>query len=77
MTKRFQPASAPRLSQEEAMRQSRVTQLALKRFVDPPSVMAFLNGADEALGGTPLQVAVASPEGLLAVEQRLMMTLGR
>lgn len=71
MIRRFKPVNAPRLSKEEAMRQSRVTQLVLAKLVEPTAVIAFLNAPDEALGGSPLQVAVGSPEGLLAVEQRL------
>lgn len=69
MNRRFKTADAPRLTQEEALRQSRVTNLALTEFVQPNLAIAFLNQPDDALGGSPLQVAVRSSEGLLAVEQ--------
>ena len=34
-------------------------------------MVAFLNTHDEALGGRPLDLAVASAEGLVAVEQAM------
>lgn len=71
MNRRFQAANSPRLSREEAMRQSRVTNLALAKLIEPAAVIAFLNEPDDALGGSPLQVAVGSSEGLLAVERRI------
>lgn len=71
MTRRFHSASAPRLSREEALRQSRITNLALAKFVVPAEVIAFLNEPDDVLGGSPLQIAVGSSEGLLAVKQRI------
>ena len=71
MNRRFRTPDGPRLTQEEALRQSRVTSLALTEFVQPALAIAFLNEPDDALGGSPLQVAVRSAEGLLAVERSI------
>ena len=63
--------NAPRLTGDEAARQGRATNLALAAFPDVAATMAFLNTADEALGGRPIDLAVASPEGLIKVEQAI------
>lgn len=62
---------APRLSAEEAARQGRATQLAFATFGNSEGAIAFLNTQDDALGGRPLDLAIASPEGLAAVEGAL------
>ena len=61
----------PRLSREEAERQGRVSKLAFETLREPAVVVAFLNGHDDDLGGRPIDLAVASPEGLLSVERVL------
>ncbi len=66
--KRF---SGPRLSAEAAERQGRVTQLAWKLLGGREGAMAFLNAHDEALGGRPLDLAVASEEACSAVERAI------
>jgi uncharacterized protein (DUF2384 family) len=66
--KRF---DGPRLSPEAAERQGRVTRLAFEALRDSPAVVAFLNTEDPALGGRPIDLAVASPEGLAAVERAI------
>ena len=66
--KRF---AAPRLSPEEAARQGRASQLAFATLRQPAAVIAFLNTHDEALGGRPLDLAIASADGLSAVERAL------
>lgn len=58
----------PRLSREEAERQGRASTLAFMALKDSGKAVAFLNGHDDALGGRPIDLAVASPEGLRAVE---------
>jgi uncharacterized protein (DUF2384 family) len=64
-------STQPRLSAEEAARQGRVSSLAFAALRQPQAVIAFLNTHDEALGGRPIDLAIASPEGLLSVERAL------
>jgi uncharacterized protein (DUF2384 family) len=60
-----------RLSPDAAARQGRAAKLAWDRFGDSAAAVAFLNTHDDALGGRPIDLAVASPAGLVAVEQAL------
>jgi uncharacterized protein (DUF2384 family) len=60
-----------RLSPEAAQRQGQAAKLAWTRFGDSAAAVAFLNTHHDALGGRPIDLAVASPEGLAAVEQLL------
>ena len=60
-----------RLSPEGAARQGRVTTLAWQKLGGLAGAAEFLNNHDEALGGRPLDLAVASAEGLAAVEQAI------
>jgi hypothetical protein len=53
-----------------AERQGRITLLAFKRLGSDRAI-AFLNGHDEALGGRPLDLAIASEDGLDAVESAI------
>jgi hypothetical protein len=64
--RRFTP-NAPRLSQEQAARQGTVAARAWSAFQDRDRVVAFLNTEDASLGGRPLDLAIASDEGLAAV----------
>jgi uncharacterized protein (DUF2384 family) len=64
-------STQPRLSPEEAARQGRVSSLAFAALRQPQAVIAYLNTHDEALGGRPIDLAIASPEGLLSVERAL------
>jgi uncharacterized protein (DUF2384 family) len=66
--KRF---NAPRLSKEEADRQGRISRRAIEVLGKTDAVIKFLNGHDEALGGRPIDLAIAGEDGLLAVEQAL------
>ncbi|PTQ12034.1 hypothetical protein CLG96_05505 [Sphingomonas oleivorans] len=66
--KRF---DGPRLTREEAERQGRATRLAYEALGRPEAAMAFLNGHDAALAGRPIDLAVASAAGLLAVERAI------
>ncbi|WP_116091601.1 antitoxin Xre/MbcA/ParS toxin-binding domain-containing protein [Sphingomonas crusticola] len=61
----------PRLAPEQAARQGRASRLAFDALREPAAVMAFLNSHDDALGGRPLDLAIASPEGLASVERAL------
>ncbi|MDO6415580.1 hypothetical protein Q4F19_14415 [Sphingomonas sp. BIUV-7] len=59
------------LTSEEATRQGRVSRLAFEAMKEPGAAVAFLNAEDSALGGRPIDLAVASAEGLLSVEQAI------
>lgn len=61
----------PRLSPEEAARQGRISQAAIAHL-GAQAAIAFLNGHDDALGGRPIDLAIASVEGLAAAEQSLL-----
>ena len=63
----------PRLSSEEAARQGRVARLAWEKMPEPGAAVAFLNAHYDALGGRPIDLAVASDAGLAAVEMVLGM----
>ncbi|WP_139810157.1 hypothetical protein [Sphingomonas azotifigens] len=60
----------PRPSPDSLERQSRVALLAWN-LLGGDAAIAFLNSHDEALGGRPLDLAVASPVGCEAVEQAI------
>jgi hypothetical protein len=61
----------PRLTPDEAERQGRATRCAWEAFAEPGAAIAFLNGFDETLGGRPIDLAIASADGLAAVEQAI------
>ena len=50
------------------MRQGRVVNAARIAFDDVDAVRAFLNSHHDGLSGRPLDLAIASDEGLVAVE---------
>ncbi|MEI9926652.1 MAG: antitoxin Xre/MbcA/ParS toxin-binding domain-containing protein [Sphingomonas sp.] len=60
-----------RLSPDAAARQGRAATLAWETFGNRERMIEFLNTHDAALGGRPIDLAVASAEGLHAVEQLL------
>lgn len=62
--------TAVRLAPESAERQSRVALLAWNTL-GGEQAMAFLNAHDDALGGRPLDLAVASADGCEAVERAI------
>jgi hypothetical protein len=62
---------SPRLAPDAAARQGRASRIAFETLRQPEAVIAFLNTHDEGLGGRPLDLAVASVEGLQKVEQAL------
>lgn len=66
--KRF---TAVRLSPEEAARQGRISQGAWLALGGRDAAIAFLNTHHDALGGRPIDLAVASDEGLDAAEREL------
>ena len=70
--KRFRrPFNAPRLDPQAAERQGKVANLAFDKFKDFAKVKEFLNAHEDTLGGRPIDLAVASPEGLAAVQEFL------
>ncbi|UZK64693.1 antitoxin Xre/MbcA/ParS toxin-binding domain-containing protein [Sphingomonas sp. M1-B02] len=60
-----------KLTKEEAERQGKAATLAWKAFPEPGAAVAFMNEHDDALGGRPIDLVVASEEGLRAVEQAI------
>lgn len=67
----FQPRrTMKKMEPAAAERQGRITLLAWKRLGSERAI-AFLNAHDDALGGRPLDLAVASEEGLGAVERAI------
>lgn len=70
MRRPFKKHDGVRLSKEEAERQGRAARLAWEKFSGPGAI-AFLNGFDTQLGGRPIDLAIASAQGLLDVEQAI------
>ena len=64
-------AATPRLTPEQAARQGRVSTLAFEALRNSQAVIAFLNTNDDALGGRPIDLAVASQDGLTRVERKI------
>jgi uncharacterized protein (DUF2384 family) len=62
----------PRLTPAEAERQGRVTKLALDTFGQSTDAVAFLNSHHDQLGGRPLDLAIASEEGILTVRDAIL-----
>jgi hypothetical protein len=68
MSPRFRRAAEPRLSRAEQVRQGRVVNAAHAAMPTVEAVRAFLNTHHDGLCGRPLDLAVASDAGLIAVE---------
>jgi hypothetical protein len=62
------PFSAVRLDPAAAARQGKLASVAYDKFKDFAKVKEFMNAENDTLGGRPIDLAVASPEGLAAVE---------
>ena len=60
--------AGPILSREEAVRQGQAVRSAAAALVDMDSARSFLNSHHAGPGGRPLDLAVASAAGLVAVE---------
>ena len=58
----------PVLSRDESVRQGRAVRSAQAALGSVEAVRAFLNSHDETLSGRPIDLAVASEAGLIAVE---------
>lgn len=73
MTMRFKPARAtPRLSPAQQERQGRVVKAAQAALPGTDAVRAFLNTHHDLLRARPLDLAIASDVGLIAVERALL-----
>lgn len=59
------------LSPEEGIRQGRAARAAQAALGSVDEVRAFLNNRHEGLGGRPLDLAIASDAGLMAVEAEI------
>lgn len=70
MMKRFRKSDAPKLTSEEASRQGKVARLAYEKM-PAGAAITFLNSHQAALGGRPIDLAVESAVGLLAVERAI------
>jgi hypothetical protein len=66
---RFKPA----MPREAAARQAQIAGQAWSVFKDRDAVMAFLNTHRDDLGGRPLDIAIASDDGLRSVAAVLAM----
>jgi hypothetical protein len=64
----------PKLSAQEVARQGLVVRMAINSLSAPGAATAFLNTLHPELGGRPLDLAIASEEGLRAVEAALAGT---
>jgi len=69
-TMRWQKSNRPRLAPDQAKRQGEITQLAFLLLGREPAI-AFLNTAHSALGGRPLDLAIASDAGRNSVEAEI------
>ena len=58
----------PMLSRDEGIRQGRAVRVAQAALVDVEAVRAFLNCHHPLLGARPIDLAVASEDGLARVE---------
>ena len=76
MNMRYSKKSTPRLSRDEQVRQGRVVNSAHAALPSTEAVRAFLNTHHDGLRGRPLDLAVASDAGLLAVEAAIEAECG-
>ena len=68
MNPRFRRRPVTKLSPDEQVRQGRVVSSAHAAMPDVDAVRSFLNTHHDGLRGRPIDLAVASEAGLLAVE---------
>lgn len=57
---------------DAAARQGRAATIAWEAFEDRDAAVAYLNTLDDALGGRPIDIAIASASGLTAVEASIV-----
>lgn len=68
--------TGPILSRDEGVRQGRAVRSAQAALGSVEAVRAFLNNHDETLSGRPIDLAVASDAGLIAVEAAIARHAG-
>lgn len=69
-------ANRPKLPKDEARRQGNIATLAFLLLGGRDRAMDFLNTADESLGARPIDLAIASDEGYVRVEQAIKRIAG-
>lgn len=74
MSFRSRAAQTPRLPEESARRQGRITKIAFLLLGGRDGAIAFLNTRHDDLGGRPIDLAIASDEGFALVEQVIEQT---
>src|SRR5438067_4515894 len=67
----------PPLSADEGKRQGRAARVAQAALGSVDEVRAFLNSRHEGLNGRPIDIAIASEAGLIAVEAAIAAAAGR
>lgn len=67
--RKYAPPST--LTAQQGQRQTNVLRVACQYIAPNGAAIAFLNAHHEGLGGSPLQLAIESDDGLLRVEQFL------
>lgn len=70
------PTKVP-LPADAAARQGRLATLAWTALGDGEKARAFLNTHDDALGGRPIDLAIAGDDGLAAVEAAIAALVAR
>jgi len=66
----------PALTPDQRRRQARIVRLAMDTLGSADAIKGFLNDRHEGLGGRPLDLALASDEGLAAAEALILPTGG-
>lgn len=72
-TMRFRRSDTPRLDSEHAGRQGLIVRRAFELLGGRDAAMAFLNTEDTALGGRPLDIAMASEAGFQSIEDAMRL----
>jgi len=76
MKRFYKRNTVPRLAPEQIERQGRISRLAFETLGQPAEAITFLNTHHAVLGGRPIDLAIASAEGLLDVERALSVLPG-
>lgn len=74
---RRRAAKVPILSPEEGKRQGRAARAAQAALGSVDAVRAFLNNRHQGLNGRPIDIAIASEAGLVAVEAAITVAARR
>ena len=65
------------LTPQQSQRQTDVLRVACQHIAPNGAAISFLNAHHNGLGGSPLQLAIESDDGLLRVEQHLASISGK